>query len=113
MQDLIMAKKKEKTFEPIPEDLLELQDEYISLDSEISRLEERKKQLQDRMLELMQTHDLKKAENNRMRISYIAPSMRKNFDKARFQEEHGDMYAQYLVNVETKASIRVSIKNQE
>jgi hypothetical protein len=108
-----MAKKKEKTFEPMPDDLLALQDEYISVDAEITRLEERKKQLQDRMLELMQTHDLKKAENERIRISYIAPSKRKNFDKTRFQEEHKDMYAQYLVDVETKASIRVSIKTQE
>ena len=32
--------------------------------------------------------DLKKAENERIRISYIAPSKRKNFDKTRFQEEH-------------------------
>ena len=94
----------------MPDDLLALQDEYISVDAEITRLEERKKQLQDRMLE---THDLKKAENERIRISYIAPSKRKNFDKTRFQEEHKDMYAQYLVDVETKASIRVSIKTQE
>lgn len=57
----------------MPDDLLALQDEYISVDAEITRLEERKKQLQDRMLELMQTHDLKKAENERIRISYIAP----------------------------------------
>lgn len=108
-----MAKKKEKTFEPMPDDLLELQDEYISLDADIASLEDRKRQIQDKMLELMQTHDLKKAENERIRISYIAPSKRKNFDKARFQEEHRDMYAQYLVDVETKASIRVSIKKQE
>lgn len=53
----------------MPDDLLALQDEYISVDAEITRLEERKKQLQDRMLELMQTHDLKKAENERIRIS--------------------------------------------
>ena len=107
-----MAKKKEKTFDPIPDDLLALQEEYISVDSEISRLDERKKALQERMLELMQSHDLKKAENERIRISYIAPSKRKNFDKTRFQEEHGDMYEKYLVDVETKASIRVSIKTQ-
>lgn len=44
-----MAKKKEKTFDPMPDDLLALQDEYISVDAEITRLEERKKQLQDRM----------------------------------------------------------------
>lgn len=44
----------------MPDDLLALQDEYISVDAEITRLEERKKQLQDSMLELMQTHDLKK-----------------------------------------------------
>lgn len=102
-----------KKFEPMPDELLALQDEYISIDSEMSRLEERKKQLLDRMLVLMQANDLKKAENGRMRISYIAPSKRKNFDKTKFQEEHGDLYEKYLTDVETKASIRVSIKPQE
>lgn len=48
-----MAKKKEKTFEPMPDDLLALQDEYISLDADIARLEDRKRQIQDKMLELM------------------------------------------------------------
>lgn len=105
-----MTKKKEKAFEPMPDDIQALQDEYISVDAEIARLDERKKLLQERILELMQAHDLKKAENERIRITYIAPSKRKSFDKARFEEEHGDMYVQYLVEVETKASVRVSIK---
>jgi len=107
-----MAKKKEKTFEPMPDDLLALQDEYIFVDAEIARLDERKKQLQDKILELMRTHDLKKAENERIRISYIAPSVRKTFDRARFQEEHGDMYEKYLINSETQPSVRISIKNK-
>lgn len=109
-----MAKKKEKVYEPMPDDILALQDEYISLEEQIAQMEFRKKQLQEKMLEVMQTHDLKKAENARIRIAYIAPSIRKIFDKEKFQEEHGeDMYNKYLVNVETKASIRVSIKNQD
>lgn len=109
-----MAKKKEKAYEPMPDDILALQDEYISIDEQMARLEVRKKQLQEKMLEVMQANDLKKAENERIRIAYIAPSIRKVFDKEKFQEEHGaDAYNSYLVNVETKASIRVSIKNQD
>lgn len=34
-----------KKFEPMPDELLALQDEYISIDYEMSRLDERKKQL--------------------------------------------------------------------
>lgn len=108
-----MAKKKEKVYEPMPDGIMALQDEYILLDEQITRLEERKAILQDGILESMRANGLKKAENAKIRISYIAPSVRKNFDKTKFQAEHGDMYNQYLVNVETKASIRVSIKKQE
>lgn len=105
-----MAKKKVKTYDPIPDDLLEIQDEYIQLSGEIEKMEERKNLLQNRMLELMQSHDLKKAENAKIRISYIAPSVRKSFDKVKFQEENEDLYNRYIVNTETKASIRVTIK---
>ena len=106
-----MAKKKEKAYEQMPDGLVTLQDEYITLDSEIRRLEERKAAIQASMLELMQSNHLKKAENERIRISYIAPSFRNTFDKAKFQEEHNDLYEKYMVKTETKASIRVSIKN--
>lgn len=108
-----MAKKKEKVYEPMPNDILALQDEYIQLDEQLKQLEEKKTLLQDRILEAMQSNGLKKAENTRIRISYIAPSMRKKFDNTKFQAEHGDMYNQYLINVETKASVRVSIKKQD
>lgn len=60
----------------------------------------------------MQSNNLKKAENDYIRVSYIAPSVRKVFDNAKFQEEHADLYEKYVVNSETKPSIRISIKTE-
>lgn len=56
-----MEKKKEKAYKPMPDGLVTLQDEYITLDSEIRRLEERKAAIQASMLELMQSNHLKKS----------------------------------------------------
>lgn len=97
----------------MPDEILALQDDYIILDAEIKRMEERKAFIQSEMLALMQSKELRKAENDRIRVTYIAPSFRSTFDKDKFQQEHEDLYAKYIVKTETKASIRVSIKNQE
>lgn len=108
-----MAKKKDKrVYIPIPDDILTLQDEYIKLVGDIKKLEDRKAELQNAILLSMQSNNLKKAENDYIRVSYIAPSVRKVFDNAKFQEEHADLYEKYVVNSETKPSIRISIKTE-
>lgn len=71
-----------------------------------------KAELQNAILLSMQSNNLKKAENDYIRVSYIAPSVRKVFDNAKFQEEHADLYEKYVVNSETKPSIRISIKTE-
>lgn len=106
-----MAKKKTKEYIPIPDDILTLQDEYIKLVGDIKKLED-KAELQNAILLSMQSNNLKKAENDYIRVSYIAPSVRKVFDNAKFQEEHADLYEKYVVNSETKPSIRISIKTE-
>ncbi len=108
-----MAKKKTKEYIPIPDDILTLQDEYIKLVGDIKKLEDRKAELQNAILLSMQSNNLKKAENDYIRVSYIAPSVRKVFDNAKFQEEHADLYEKYVVNSETKPSIRISIKTEK
>lgn len=107
-----MAKKKTKEYIPIPDDILMLQDEYIKLVGDIKKLEDRKAELQNAILLSMQSNNLKKAENDYIRVSYIASSVRKVFDNAKFQEEHADLYEKYVVNSETKPSIRISIKTE-
>lgn len=107
-----MAKKKAKEYIPIPDDILTFQDEYIKLVNDIKRLEDRKAELQSTILLSMQNNNLKKAENDYIRVSYIAPSVRKVFDNAKFQEGHADLYEKYVVNSETKPSIRISIKTE-
>lgn len=104
--------KDKRVYIPIPDDILTLQDEYIKLVGDIKKLEDRKAELQNAILLSMQSNNLKKAENDYIRVSYIAPSVRKVFDNAKFQEEHADLYEKYVVNSETKPSIRISIKTE-
>lgn len=49
---------------------------------------------------------------------YVQPNpkadiLKEALDVAGVTEEHGDLYEKYMTDVETKASIRVSIKHQE
>ena len=103
-----MAKQKE--YEPIPEAIQSLEAELIDVESQIKQMTERKQSLQLQLIDQMQTLDIKKAENDRIRILYIAPSTRKTFDSKRFQEENAPLYEQYQTTVETKPSVRVTIK---
>lgn len=108
-----MAKKLEKKYDPIPKDLEDLQNDLIEIDKNMKALEARKSEVQSKVLSLMQSFDLKKAENKFIRISYVAASTRKTFNGAKFQEDYADLYGKYLVSTETKPSVRITIKENE
>nr|DAF67718.1 MAG TPA: protein of unknown function (DUF5320) [Caudoviricetes sp.] len=102
--------KKEKVFDPMPTELEALQDEYINLDAQLKSLEDRKKEIQAKIIEVLEANGVKKAENERIRYTYIAAGYRTSFDKEKFQEEHSDLYTKYVTKTETKPSVRVQIK---
>lgn len=75
-----------------------------------------KKQLDELKVELlktMETHGLKKWENDLMTISYVAPTTRTSIDSAKLKKDMPDVAKKYSKTSSVKSSIRIKLKGDE
>lgn len=78
---------------------------------------ERVKKIQEEMKEMIRKE---MAERNILNFTlggvsftYVAPSKRKSFDKAKFKQDHADLYAIYQTEVPVSDSVRITVKEDE
>lgn len=78
---------------------------------------ERVKKIQEKMKEMIRKE---MAERNILNFTlggvsftYVAPSKRKSFDKAKFKQEHADLYAIYQTEVPVSDSVRITVKEDQ
>lgn len=62
------------------------------------------------LMEAMKANAIKSWDAGIMKASYTAPSKTSQFDSKKFQEEHPELYKQYLKEVNKKESIRITIR---
>lgn len=64
------------------------------------------------LMEAMKTNGIKSWDAGIMKASYTAPSKSSQFDSKKFQEDHPELYNQYLKEVNKKESIRITIREK-
>lgn len=85
----------------------------------IKEIEDSKKQAEARAQELraaimtaMKNNGVSVFENERMRIAYVAPSVRSSVDTARLKKDMPDVYQSYLRESQIKESLRITLKGE-
>jgi regulator of replication initiation timing len=67
--------------------------------------------IKESLLKAMEEHNIKKFENDRISVSYVAPTTRKTFDKKALQKDHPDIdLEQYNKVSNVKSSVRIQVK---
>lgn len=105
------------------EQVLDLTDDNLDLvqlyevEATIKRIEEQKKEAEEQAKELraalmaaMEKAGVKKFENERIAITYIAPSTRTNVDGTKLKKELPEIYEQYTKTSNVKASLKITLK---
>ena len=64
---------------------------------------------QELMLAMI-ANNLTNAENDAIKVAYVAGGKSKRFDSKKFKEEQGELYDKYLTTIETKDSLRVTMR---
>jgi regulator of replication initiation timing len=83
------------------------------LENKSNEIEATKEDIREKLVVVMQEEDIKKFENDFLIITYIAPSIRKTFDKEKFVEEMGEeVYNNYTKESSVKAQVRIKAKNE-
>lgn len=91
--------------------LAEIERQIAFLEVQKKELEAKDAELKSGLLELMQKHNVKKWENDILRITLKDESERTAIDSARLKTEQPDIYKQYSKTSKVKASVIIKIKD--
>lgn len=92
--------------------LVEVETLIKSIEEQKKRAEEQAKELRAALIEAMERNGVKTFENDRIKLTYVAPSTRQSVDSAKLKKEQPAIYEQYLKTSEVKASLRITLKEE-
>lgn len=86
--------------------------DLMSIKKQQQELEEREKAIKDMMLPQMKNLDLKKVENEVIRVVYKPASSRESIDSARLKKDFPDIANQVRKVSEVKESLQITMKKE-
>jgi hypothetical protein len=81
-------------------------------DMQKKQAEEKAKELRAMLLEEMEKQAFKTFENDRIRITYIAPQTRSTIDSARLKKDLPEIAEKYQKQTSVKASLKITLKGE-
>lgn len=91
----------------VPDKIREVTDLMIQM----KKAEDRITKIKESLLKAMEENGIKKFENEQISFTYVAPSIRKTFDKKALQKDYPDIdLDQYQKGSKVKASVRIQVK---
>jgi len=91
-------------------DLIRVELELVELSKMIKYYEEQKKQLSEDFVKNMEANGIKKFENEHLSITYVAPTIVRKFDTAKFKKDNPTMYDKYIMKSDRESSVRIKLK---
>lgn len=77
--------------------------------TKLEELQERDKVLREKLLTAMERNNVKKFQNDVLRITYIPAQVRTVLDTDRIKEEAPEIYTEFGKESKVKASLRISV----
>lgn len=75
--------------------------------------EERAKELRAMILDEMEKQGVKTFDNDRIRLTYVAPQTRSTIDSARLKKDHPEIAEKYQKQTSVKASLKITLKGEK
>lgn len=90
--------------------LAELERYIAAAEATKKAAEQQRDELKAKIMAAMEQNGIKTFETNKIRLTYVAPSTRATIDTARLKKELPEIAEQYAKTSETKASLKITIK---
>ena len=91
---------------------MQLVNTIIDIEEQASYIAEVQKGYKEQLKSAMRENGVKSWDAGRLRVSYTPSSTGKSFDTKKFQEDHPELYSQYLKTSTKADSIRVTIREE-
>jgi hypothetical protein len=95
------------------EHFITLQTQIKGLKQQLAELEAVENEFKQLFMEKMKENNIKSFDLGAVKITYIAPTVRKSFDSKKFEIEHKELYGQYLKESPVKESLKITIRSDE
>lgn len=82
-------------------------------EKEKAKAEENARLVREKIVETMKAQGVTKFENEKISITYVAPTERVTFDSANFKKDQPELYKQYSKSSMTKESVRIKLKESK
>jgi hypothetical protein len=103
------AKDIEQTEEVLPAELKDVEAEVIKIENDMKAMKERQEELRKGLLELMQKHNVKKWQSDRLQLIRKAASTRESVDSTRLKNYYPEIYlkCKKVSNVSESLTIKI------
>lgn len=96
----------------LPKETLPIIKTLGELEVQAKKIEEQQKKLKEDLLQAMETHGVKKWDNEVMTVTYTAPTSKTSVDSKKLKEELPAVFTQYSKTSNVKSSIRIKLKEE-
>lgn len=97
----------------LPDSALPLLKTLGELEVQVKAIKEQADKLKVDLLEAMETHGVKKWDNDVMTISYVGATTKNSVDSKKLKEEQPDIFIKYIKTSNVKSSIRIKLKGEK
>lgn len=97
----------------LPKEVLPILKTLGDLEVEAKNIKNQQETLKIDLLNAMETHGVKKWDNDVMTISYVAPTTRTSVDSTKLKKELPDVFSKYSKVSNVKSSIRIKLKEDK
>lgn len=101
------------TVPALPKEILPILKTLGYLEVEAKNIKNQQETLKIDLLNAMETHGVKKWDNDVMTISYVAPTTRTAVDSTKLKKELPDIFSKYSKTSNVKSSIRIKLKEDK
>lgn len=99
----------QQTYGNLPAQFAEVEAEVARLEIAVKAAQERQKALKEGLYKLMEENNVKQFTGSKVRLTRVLPTKSKSFDAKKFEQEHPDLYKEYLVDKERAGSLKVTL----
>lgn len=103
-EKLELSKSESERFEA-------LQNQIQNLKQQLQELETQENEFKNIFIEKMKQNNIKSFDLGNVKITYVAPAVRKSFDSKRLELENKEVYEQYLKESKVKESLRITVRS--
>lgn len=102
-----------ETYGTLPARLSDVEDEIIRIEEQMKVIKPRYEELRKGLYDLMTKHNVKQFRGSKVLLTRVLPMTCETFDSKKFQQDHPQLYEEYIKKTTRNGSLKITITKDE